>query len=120
MALVCLCAHFREPDSDTLKIWSHPAGRGIAVDLRPACAAVQPVSARWNSCLRGDPLHFTDWTACIDAAGRVELSMTGYGVFLLTTVALCVFQEQVVIRMKRALTERFLDRRFQPSRSAAQ
>ncbi|MGM3162984.1 acyltransferase family protein [Dickeya undicola] len=118
VALVCLCAHFREPDSDTLKIWATRLG-AASLSIFALHVPLFNLFRTLEQLLRGDPLQcFSDWAACINAAGRVELSMTGYGVFLLTTVALCViFQEQVVIRMKQALTERFLSRRFQPSRS---
>ncbi|QOL14875.1 acyltransferase family protein [Dickeya dianthicola] len=120
VALVFLCAHVREPDSETLKTWATRLG-AASLSIFALHVPLFNLFRTLEQLLRGDPLQcFTDWTACIDAAGKVELSMTGYGVFLLTTVALCVvFQEQAVIRMKQALTERFLGRRFHPSRSAA-
>ncbi|WP_226101991.1 acyltransferase [Dickeya oryzae] len=120
VALVCLCAHAREPGSDTLKTWATRLG-GASLSIFALHVPLFNLFRTLEQLLRGNPLQcFTDWQACIDAAGRVDVSMTGYGVFLLTTITLCViFQEQVVTRMKQSLTERFLTRRFQPSRSAA-
>ncbi|NKI74915.1 acyltransferase [Dickeya sp. CFBP 2040] len=120
VALVCLCAYAREPNSETLKTWATRLG-AASLSIFALHVPLFNLFRTLEQLLRGNPLQcFTNWAACIDAAGKVELSMTGYGVFLLTTIALCVvFQEQVVVRMKQSLTERFLARRFQTSHSTA-
>ncbi|WP_027711887.1 acyltransferase family protein [Dickeya chrysanthemi] len=120
VALVCLCAHAREPDSETLKVWATRLG-SASLSIFALHVPLFNLFRTSEQLLRGNPLQcFTDWAACIDAAGRVEVSMTGYGVFLLTTITLCVIvQEQVVTRIRQSLIERFLARRFEPSRSAA-
>lgn len=49
------------------------------------------------------------------AAANVQLSLTGYALFLVLTVTVCVlFQEQFVVRVRKRLVARFIP----PCRSA--
>ncbi|WP_192457037.1 acyltransferase family protein [Musicola keenii] len=120
VALVCLSAGIRDPASEQVKIW---AGRLGAASLSIFALHVPLFNLfrTLEQLLRGDPLQcFSNWRACVDAASQVQLSIIGYGVFLLTTIALCVlFQERFVVRLRLYLTERFLARRFTQSRSPA-
>ncbi|SLM63408.1 MULTISPECIES: acyltransferase family protein [Dickeya] len=120
IALVWLFADQREPASEHLKNWATRLG-AASLSIFALHVPLFNLFRTLEQLLRGDPWScFYHWDAFIDAAGRVNLSMTGYALFLLTTVVLCMlFQEHVVVRMKLSLTARFLRPRFTPSRSTA-
>lgn len=109
--LVCLCALAREPDSKWLRHWSPRLGTA-SLSIFALHVPLFNLFRTVEQLVRGNPLAcFSEWDRCVAAAGQVQLSMTGYIIFLLSTVALCVlFQEQIVLRVRQCLTERYLNR----------
>lgn len=60
--------------------------------------------------VRGAPGQcLNQWSDCVAAAANVQLSLTGYALFLILTVTVCVlFQEQFVVRVRKRLVARFI------------
>ncbi|MEL7631061.1 acyltransferase [Pectobacterium aroidearum] len=109
VGLVCLSALAREPDSAWLRHWSPRLG-AASLSIFALHVPLFNLFRTLEQLVRGNPMAcFSDWDQCIAAAGQVQLSMTGYIIFLLTTVTLCVlFQERIVLRVRTFLTSRFL------------
>ncbi|MFP1761849.1 acyltransferase family protein [Lonsdalea quercina] len=118
--LVCLSAQARDPNSELIRKWSPRLG-AASLSIFALHVPLFNLYRTLEQLVRANPITcFSNWSQCVITAGQVQLSMTGYGIFLLTTVALCViFQEQVVVRIRNALTDRFLNRRLTESSSAA-
>ncbi|MBA5203495.1 acyltransferase [Pectobacterium aroidearum] len=110
VGLVCLSALAREPDSAWLRHWSPRLG-AASLSIFALHVPLFNLFRTLEQLVRGNPMAcFSDWDQCIAAAGQVQLSMTGYIIFLLTTVTLCVlFQERIVLRVRTFLTSRFLN-----------
>ncbi|MEF9675065.1 acyltransferase [Pectobacterium aroidearum] len=110
VGLVCLSALAREPDSAWLRHWSPRLG-AASLSIFALHVPLFNLFRTLEQLVRGNPMAcFSDWNQCIAAAGQVQLSMTGYIIFLLTTVTLCVlFQERIVLRVRTFLTSRFLN-----------
>ncbi|MBJ7220922.1 MULTISPECIES: acyltransferase family protein [unclassified Brenneria] len=117
VGLVCLSALARDPNSEWLRHWSPRLG-AASLSIFALHVPLFNLFRTMEQLVRGNPLAcFSDWDQCIAAAGQVQLSMMGYLIFLLSTVALCVlFQERIVFRVRQFLTARFLTPR-PPSRS---
>ncbi|MCG8707867.1 acyltransferase [Brenneria sp. 4F2] len=111
VGLVCLCALAREPDSEWLRHWSPRLG-AASLSIFALHVPLFNLFRTIEQLVRGNPLAcFSDWPLCVAAAGQVQLSLTGYVIFLLSTVALCVlFQEQIVFRVRQFLTNHYLNR----------
>ncbi|WCG81469.1 acyltransferase family protein [Pectobacterium sp. A5351] len=109
VGLVCLSALAREPNSEWLRHWSPRLG-AASLSIFALHVPLFNLFRTLEQLVRGNPMAcFSDWDQCIAAAGQVQLSMTGYIIFLLTTVTLCVlFQERIVLRVRTFLTSRFL------------
>ncbi|KHN50773.1 acyltransferase family protein [Pectobacterium fontis] len=109
VGLVCLSALAREPNSDWLRRWSPRLG-AASLSIFALHVPLFNLFRTLEQLVRGNPMAcFSDWDQCIAAAGQVQLSMTGYIIFLLSTVTLCVlFQERIVLRVRTFLTSRFL------------
>ncbi|MEI7384670.1 acyltransferase [Pectobacterium versatile] len=109
VGLVCLSALAREPNSEWLRHWSPRLG-AASLSIFALHVPLFNLFRTLEQLVRGNPMAcFSDWDQCITAAGQVQLSMTGYIIFLLSTVTLCVlFQERIVFRVRTFLTSRFL------------
>ncbi|UVO06569.1 acyltransferase [Pectobacterium polonicum] len=109
VGLVCLSALAREPNSEWLRHWSPRLG-AASLSIFALHVPLFNLFRTLEQLIRGNPMAcFSDWDQCIAAAGQVQLSMTGYIIFLLSTVTLCVlFQERIVFRVRTFLTSRFL------------
>ncbi|MEQ9917342.1 acyltransferase [Pectobacterium aroidearum] len=109
VGLVCLSALAREPNNEWLRHWSPRLG-AASLSIFALHVPLFNLFRTLEQLVRGNPMAcFSDWDQCIAAAGQVQLSMTGYIIFLLTTVTLCVlFQERIVLRVRTFLTSRFL------------
>lgn len=109
IALIYLCALARSPVSDRLRHWSSRLG-AASLSMFALHVPLFNLSRTLEQFFRGNPgACFSDWQGCIDAAGNVELSMGGYVIYMLLTIALCVvFQEQFVTRVRKRLAARFL------------
>ncbi|ATA23893.1 acyltransferase [Brenneria goodwinii] len=120
VALVCISALAREPNSDWLRHWSPRLGAS-SLSIFALHVPLFNLFRTLEQLVRGDPLAcFSDWGQCIAAAGQVQLSLTGYAIFLLSTVVLCVlFQEQIVFRVRQFLTARYLNNNLQPRSQSA-
>ncbi|MEC5320342.1 acyltransferase [Brenneria populi subsp. brevivirga] len=121
VALVCLCALAKTPDSEWLRHWSPRLG-AASLSIFALHVPLFNLFRTIEQLVRGNPLAcFSDWDSCIAAAGQVQLSVTGYIIYLLSSVALCVlFQEQIVFRVRQFLTNRYLKRNLSSrSQSAA-
>ncbi|MFE8149905.1 acyltransferase [Brenneria goodwinii] len=120
VALVCISALAREPNSDWLRHWSPRLGAS-SLSIFALHVPLFNLFRTLEQLVRGDPLAcFSDWGQCIAAAGQVQLSLTGYAIFLLSTVVLCVlFQEQIVFRVRQFLTSRYLNNNLQPRSQSA-
>ncbi|MCL2892111.1 acyltransferase family protein [Brenneria tiliae] len=112
VALVCISALAREPNSEWLRHWSPRLG-AASLSIFALHVPLFNLFRTVEQLVRGNPLAcFSNWDQCIAAAGQVQLSVTGYVFFLLSTVALCVlFQERIVSRVRKFLTARFLERK---------
>lgn len=118
VGLVCLSALARAPDSHWLRQWSPRLG-AASLSIFALHVPLFNLFRTAEQLLRGNPLAcFSDWNQCVAAAGTVQLSLSGYVLFLIGTIALCVlFQEQIVTRVRQCLTARFLpgkDTRLKP------
>ncbi|KFF72148.1 acyltransferase [Pectobacterium brasiliense] len=109
VGLVCLSALAREPNSEWLRHWSPRLG-AASLSIFALHVPLFNLFRTLEQLVRGNPMAcFSNWDQCISAAGQVQLSMTGYIIFLLSTVTLCVlFQERIVFRVRTFLTARFL------------
>lgn len=104
VCLVYLSALARDPASAWLRHWSPRLG-AASLSIFALHVPLFSLFRTLEQFLRGDPLLcFSDWQACIASAGKVQLSITGYLIYLLLTVAICViFQERCVVRMRDAM-----------------
>jgi len=104
VCLVYLSALARDPSSTWLRHWSPRLG-AASLSIFALHVPLFNLFRTLEQFLLGDPLLcFSDWQACIASAGKVQLSMTGYLIYLLLTVAICViFQERCVVRMRDAM-----------------
>ncbi|TKI05598.1 acyltransferase family protein [Martelella alba] len=111
VALIYLSALARTPHSAWIQHWSPRLG-AASLSMFALHVPIFGLFRTLEQFFRGNPgACFSDWAGCIAAAGDVRLSLGGYGVYLILTVVLCVvFQEQFVVRVRKHLTERFLDR----------
>ncbi|WP_409308694.1 acyltransferase family protein [Pectobacterium sp. B1J-3] len=118
VGLVCLSALAREPNSEWLRHWSPRLG-AASLSIFALHVPLFNLFRTLEQLVRGNPMAcFSDWDQCITAAGQVQLSMTGYIIFLISTVTLCVlFQERIVLRVRQFLTSRFLTHRTSPSQT---
>lgn len=90
VGLVCLSALAREPNSEWLRHWSPRLG-AASLSIFALHVPLFNLFRTLEQLVRGNPMAcFNDWDQCITAAGQVQLSMTGYVIFLLSTVTLCV------------------------------
>nr|WP_113865271.1 acyltransferase [Brenneria salicis]NMN91807.1 peptidoglycan/LPS O-acetylase OafA/YrhL [Brenneria salicis ATCC 15712 = DSM 30166]RBP65874.1 peptidoglycan/LPS O-acetylase OafA/YrhL [Brenneria salicis ATCC 15712 = DSM 30166]RLM31904.1 acyltransferase [Brenneria salicis ATCC 15712 = DSM 30166] len=117
VGLVCLCALAREPDSELLRHWSPRLG-AASLSIFALHVPLFNLFRTLEQLARGNPMAcFTDWNQCVAAAGQVQLSITGYLIFLISAVTLCVlFQERIVLRVRQFLTARFLTQQTASSR----
>jgi len=104
VCLVYLSALARDPNSQWLRHWSPRLG-AASLSIFALHVPLFYLFRTLEQFLRGDPLLcVSDWQGCIAAAGNVQLSVPGYLLYLLITVAICViFQEKVVGRMRNVL-----------------
>lgn len=104
VCLVYLSALARDPNSHWLRHWSPRLG-AASLSIFALHVPLFNLFRTLEQFLRGDPLScVNDWQGCIAAAGKVQLSVPGYLIYLLLTVAICViFQEKVVVRMRNAM-----------------
>lgn len=111
VGLVCISALARDPASTWLRQWSPRLG-AASLSIFALHVPLFNLFRTLEQLARGNPAScFSDWQQCVAAAGNVQLSLTGYAIFLAATVTLCVlFQEQVVTRVRQFLTGRFLSR----------
>ena len=109
IALVYLCALARNPQSAWLQHWSPRLG-AASLSMFALHVPLFNLFRTLEQFFRGDPgACFSDWAGCIAAAGAVQLSLGGYGIFLLLTIMLCViFQEQFVVRIRKYMVARFV------------
>ncbi|AUH00573.1 acyltransferase [Pectobacteriaceae bacterium CE70] len=109
VALVYLCAQAKEPDHTWIKTWSTRLG-ATSLSIFALHVPLFNLFRTGEQLVRGNPIEcFTNWSQCISIAGQVQLSLVGYGIFLLSTILLCLlFQERVVIKLRQSLTARFL------------
>ena len=108
--LVVLCAQIRLPEKRRwLAHWSPRLG-ATSLSLFALHVPLFSLFRTLEQLLRGDPaLCAGDWQGCIAAAGQVQLSVTGYLLYLALTVFVCLlFQERVVAPTRRWLTRRYL------------
>ncbi|GGJ82578.1 acyltransferase [Pseudomonas matsuisoli] len=120
LILVYLTALIAEPRSASLKKWLPRLG---AASLSIFVLHV-PLSALFRTLeklLMGDlPLCFSDWSACIAAAGRFENTLTGYFIFLaLLIVASVLFQERLVTPTRKWIVAKLLPLVAKPSKPAS-
>ncbi|SEQ96840.1 Peptidoglycan/LPS O-acetylase OafA/YrhL, contains acyltransferase and SGNH-hydrolase domains [Rosenbergiella nectarea] len=109
LTLLYLCALLPEPRSDLLRSYLPRMG---AASLSIFALHV-PLFYLWSTF---EPLLrsiFSDWRGGWDEwvfrAGGIQLSLSGYALFLVLTVWICLnFQEQVVVRIKKILLNRLL------------
>lgn len=118
VGLVCLSALARDPDSHWLRHWSPRLG-AASLSIFALHVPLFNLFRTLEQLLRGDPKTcFSDRERCTVAAGNVQLSLPGYGIFLLATVVICLlFQEQIVTRVRQFLTTHFLPRKACPERN---
>lgn len=118
VGLVCLSALARAPNSHWLRHWSPRLG-AASLSIFALHVPLFNLFRTLEQLLRGDPMAcFSDWEQCAEAAGNVQLSLPGYGLFLLATVVICLlFQEHIVTRVRQFLTTRFLPRKARPERN---
>ncbi len=114
LMLVYLTALISEPASGALRRWLPRLG---AASLSIFVLHV-PLSALFRTVekllLGNFAACFTEWDACIAAAGAVENTLTGYFIFLaLLIVASVLFQERLVVPARKWLISR-LSKRVAP------
>ncbi len=111
IALVYLCALARTPDSAWLRHWSPRLG-AASLSMFALHVPLFNLFRTLEQFFRGNPTAcFSDWEGCIAAAGEVQLSLGGYVMYLLLTIAVCVlFQEQFVVRVRKRLVAQFLSK----------
>ncbi|WP_110687948.1 acyltransferase family protein [Salinicola aestuarinus] len=109
LVLIYLAAQWGEPRSERVRRWAARLG-GASLPMFALHVPLFAVFSRVERVLSGDPsLCSSDFSACLGAAGELHLWL--YPVFLVMTVALCVvFQERFVVRVRRFLLERLLQR----------
>jgi len=108
VCLVYLSALAHDPKSAWLRHWSPRLG-AASLSIFALHVPLFSLFRTLEQLLRGAPMScFNDWQGCVDAAGKVQLSVTGYVIYLLVTVAICViFQERFVVRMRNFLLRLF-------------
>lgn len=111
LALIYLSALAKTPDSAWIRHWS-PRFGAASLSMFALHVPLFNLFRTLEQWVRGAPLQCaSDWQACIAAAGQVELSLTGYAIYLLMTIGLCMlFQEQFVVRVRKKLVAHFLTR----------
>ncbi|XBS71907.1 acyltransferase [Acerihabitans sp. KWT182] len=111
VALVYLCALARTPQSRWLRQWSSKLG-AASLSMFALHVPMFNLFRTLEQFFRGNPGGcFSDWDECIAAAGNVQPSIGGYVIYLLLTIAICVvFQEHFVVRIRKALSARFLEK----------
>lgn len=108
VCLVYLCALARDPNSAWLRHWSPRLG-AASLSIFALHVPLFNLFRTLEQLLRGDPLTcFSDWGACVVAAGEVQLSIGGYMLYLLLSVTICLFfQEKFVVKTRNLLLRCF-------------
>lgn len=109
LILVYLSALAQEPKSEWLKHWSPRLG-AASLSMFALHVPLSGLFMTLEKWIMGDfPLCFSNWSACIEAAGHVENAIEVYGFFLLFVIFICViFQEQAVAPTRRWLIRHLL------------
>ncbi|BAE75145.1 Acyltransferase family protein [Sodalis glossinidius str. 'morsitans'] len=109
LMLLYLCALARNPDSAWLRHWSPRLG-AASLSMFALHVPLYNLFMTVEQLVRGAPGQcLNQWSDCVAAAANVQLSLTGYALFLILTVTVCVlFQEQFVVRVRKRLVARFI------------
>lgn len=107
LALVYLCALIATPDNERLIHWSQRLG-AASLPLFVLHVPIFIIFSRSEKLLGvASPACFERWTSCARQAGEQPLSLWFYPLFLLVTIALCVWaQENAVVPARRWLLRR--------------
>lgn len=116
LALIYACAQFGEPSRAGLEQWAKRLGTAslpLFILHVPAFTLFSRgeklLASLWRGCDSG-------WSACIAQAGEYSLSPWLYPLFLLLTIALCLWaQRHAVVPMRTWLLARLPVQRKQPS-----
>ncbi|MEA9391056.1 acyltransferase [Acerihabitans sp. TG2] len=115
IALVYLCSLARTPQNQWVRRWAPRLG-AASLSIFAFHVPLFNLTRTLEQFFRGSPLTcLSDWSGCIAAAGEVQLSLSGYAIYILLTILLCmVFQEQFVTRVRLRLSARFLSKDVPP------
>lgn len=115
LMLITLCALARNPDSAWLRHWSPRLG-AASLSMFALHVPLFNLFMTLEQLVRGAPGQCLDqWSECVAAAANVKLSLTGYALFLVLTVTVCVlFQERFVVRVRKWLVARFIGHPTKP------
>jgi peptidoglycan/LPS O-acetylase OafA/YrhL len=107
LALVYLCALIATPGNQRLIHWSQRLG-AASLPLFVLHVPAFVLFSRSEKLLGvASPACFERWTSCARQAGEQPLSLWFYPLFLLLTIALCVWaQEKAVVPTRRRLLRR--------------
>lgn len=107
LALVYLCALISTPDNERLIHWSQRLG-AASLPLFVLHVPAFIIFSRSEKLLGvASPGCFERWTSCARQAGEQPLSLWFYPLFLLLTIALCVWaQEKAVVPARKWLLRR--------------
>jgi len=104
LALIYLCALVDPPSSDRLRHWAQRLG-AAALPLFVLHVPAFTLFSRSEKLLGvASPSCFENWPSCALRAGEQPLSLGLYPVFLLLTIALCIWaQENAVVPLRKWL-----------------
>lgn len=108
--LIALCALLQQPQNNRWLVHWSPRLGATSLSIFALHVPLFGLFRTLEQLLRGDPgLCFSNWQNCIAAAGKVPLSITGYLLYLMLTMLICLrFQEHVVVPVRLWLTHRYL------------